>query len=151
MEEINFEDFLRVLIRTGTILEATLNTKARNPAYILRIDFGPLGIKTSSAQITENYQPDELVGLQISAVLNFPAKRVAGFKSEVLVLGAYSEEKGKKNKHYPSRYKGGVPIKDCEINCFYYYHDKSHSMGAFRLSYHKKYTSTILFIKIKIN
>jgi len=94
MEEINFEDFLRVQIRTGTILEATLNTKARNPAYILRIDFGPLGIKTSSAQITENYQPDELVGLQISAVLNFPAKRVAGFKSEVLVLGAYSEEKG---------------------------------------------------------
>ena len=94
MEEINFEDFLRVQILTGTILEATLNTKAQNPAYILRIDFGPLGIKTSSAQITENYQPDELVGLQISAVLNLPAKRVAGFKSEVLVLGAYSEEKG---------------------------------------------------------
>ena len=94
MEEINFEDFLRVQIRTGTILEATLNTKARKPAYILRIDFGPLGIKTSSAQITENYQPDELAGLQISAVLNFPSKRVAGFKSEVLVLGAYSEEKG---------------------------------------------------------
>ena len=94
MEEINFEDFLRVQIRTGTILEATLNTKARNSAYILRIDFGPLGINTSSAQITENYQPDELVGLQISAVLNFSAKSVAGFKSEVLVLGAYSEEKG---------------------------------------------------------
>ena len=94
MEEINFEDFLRVQIRTGTILEATLNTKAQNPAYILRIDFGPLGIKTSSAQIIENYQPDELVGLQISAVLNFPTKRVAGFKSEVLLLGAYSEEKG---------------------------------------------------------
>ena len=88
MEEINFEDFLRVKIRTGTILEATLNTKTRNPAYILRIDFGPLGIKTSSAQITENYQPDELVCLQISAVLNFSAKRVAGFKSNVLVLGA---------------------------------------------------------------
>ncbi len=93
-EEINFEDFLRVQIRTGTILEATLNTKAQNPAYILSIDFGPLGIKTSSAQIIENYQPDELAGFQISAVLNFPAKRVAGFKSEVLVLGAYSEEKG---------------------------------------------------------
>ena len=94
MEEINFEDFFRVQIRTGSILEATLNRKALNPAYILRIDFGPLGIKTSSAQITENYQPDELVGLQISAVLNFPTRRVAGFKSEVLVLGAYSEEKG---------------------------------------------------------
>ena len=94
MEEINFEDFLRVQIRTGTILEAKLNTKARNPAHILRIDFGPLGIKTSSAQITENYQPGELAGLQISAVLNLPAKHVAGFNSEVLLLGAYSEEKG---------------------------------------------------------
>ena len=94
MEEIKFEDFIRVQIRTGTILEATFNTKALNPAYILRIDFGPLGIKTSSAQITENYELDELAGLQISAVLNFPSKHVAGFKSEVLVLGAYSEEKG---------------------------------------------------------
>jgi len=91
---MNFEDILQVQIRTGTILEATLNTKSRNPAYIQRIDFGPLGIKSSSAQITVNYQPDELAGLQISAVLNLPAKRVAGFKSEVLLLGAYSEEKG---------------------------------------------------------
>ncbi len=94
MEEINFEDFLQVHILTGTILEATLNPKARKPSYMLKIDFGQFGIKTSSAQITENYEPDELVGLKISAVLNFPAKRVAGFKSEVLVLGAYSEEKG---------------------------------------------------------
>ena len=94
MEEINFEDFLLVQIRTGTILEATLNIKARNPAYILKIDFGPHGIKTSSAQITKNYQPGNLTGMQISAVINFPIKRVAGVNSEVLVLGAYSEEKG---------------------------------------------------------
>ena len=94
MEEIKFDDFLRVNIRTGTILEATLNVKARNPAYILHIDFGPLGIKTSSAQITENYQPKELAGMEIMAVKNFPAKRIAGVKSEVLVLGAYSAEKG---------------------------------------------------------
>ena len=94
MEEINIDDFLRVNIRTGTILEATLNVNARNPAYILYIDFGPLGIKTSSAQITENYQPKELVGMEIMAVVNFPAKRIAGVKSEVLVLGAYSAEKG---------------------------------------------------------
>ena len=94
MEEINFEDFLRVQIWTGTILEARLNENAHNPAYILRIDFGPLGIKTSSAQITENYQPNELAGMGIMAVMNFPAKRIAGVKSEVLVLGAYSEEKG---------------------------------------------------------
>ena len=94
MEEINFEDFLRVQIRTGTILEATLNTKAQNPAYILRIDFGPLGIKTSSAQITGNYQVEDLAGLQICAVVNFSVKRIAEVKSEVLVLGAYSEDKG---------------------------------------------------------
>ena len=94
MEKINFDDFLRVHMRTGTILEATLNENARNPAYILHIDFGPLGIKTSSAQITENYQPKELVGMEILAVMNFPAKRIAGVKSEVLVLGAYSAEKG---------------------------------------------------------
>ncbi|MBS1256519.1 MAG: putative chaperone CsaA [Deltaproteobacteria bacterium] len=93
MEEISFEDFTRVEIRTGTILDATLNTKARQPAYTLTIDFGPLGIKTSSAQITKNYHPENLIGMQISAVVNFPVKRIAGIKSEVLVLGAYSEEK----------------------------------------------------------
>ena len=94
LQRINFEDFLRIQIRTGTILEATLNTKARNPAYILKIDFGPLGIKSSSAQITKNYLSGNLTGMQISAVVNFPVKRVAGVNSEVLVLGAYSEEKG---------------------------------------------------------
>ena len=94
MEEINFDEFLRVQIRTGTILEVSLNVNAHNPAYILHIDFGPLGIKTSSAQITENYQPNELTGMEIMAVMNFPAKRIAGVKSEVLVLGAYSVEKG---------------------------------------------------------
>jgi len=94
MEEINFDDFLRVHIRTGTILEAILNENARNPAYILQIDFGPFGVKTSSAQITENYQLNELPGMVIMAVMNFPAKRIAGVKSEVLVLGAYSAEKG---------------------------------------------------------
>ena len=94
MEEINFEDFLHVHILTGTILEASLNPKARNPAYTLRIDFGQYGIKTSSAQITGNYQVEDLAGLQICAVVNFPVKRIAGVKSEVLVLGAYSEDKG---------------------------------------------------------
>ena len=60
MEEINFEEFQQVKILTGTILEASLNPKARKPAYLLRIDFGQHGIKTSSAQITENYQPENL-------------------------------------------------------------------------------------------
>ena len=94
MEEINFEEFQKVKILTGTIMEARLNPKACNPAYVLRIDFGPFGIKTSSAQITNNYQAESLIGLQISAVVNFTAKRIAGVKSEVLILGAYSEDKG---------------------------------------------------------
>jgi tRNA-binding protein len=94
MEEINFEEFQKVKILIGTILEARLNPKARNPAYVLLIDFGPFGIKTSSAQITKNYQVESLIGLQISAVVNFTAKRIAGVKSEVLILGAYSEDKG---------------------------------------------------------
>jgi tRNA-binding protein len=94
MEEINFEEFQKVKILIGTILEARLNPNARNPAYVLRIDFGPFGIKTSSAQITNNYQAESLISLQISAVVNFTAKRIAGVKSEVLILGAYSEDKG---------------------------------------------------------
>ncbi|MBC8258977.1 MAG: tRNA-binding protein [SAR324 cluster bacterium] len=94
MEKVEFEDFTRIHIRTGTVLEAKLNPKANKPAYILKIDFGSFGIKTSSAQITENYTIEDLIGLQLSAVLNFPVKRVAGVKSEVLVIGAYSEVKG---------------------------------------------------------
>ncbi|MAW06112.1 MAG: tRNA-binding protein [Deltaproteobacteria bacterium] len=94
MEEINFEDFQQVKILTGTILEVDLNPKASKPAYVLRIDFGQHGIKTSSAQITKNYQPEDLKGLQISAVVNFTVKRIAGVKSEVLILGAYSEDNG---------------------------------------------------------
>ena len=93
MAEITFEEFTRVEIRTGTILAVTLNSKAIKPAYMLTIDFGPLGIKTSSAQITKNHSPENLIGLQITAVVNFPLKRIAGVKSEVLVLGAYSEYK----------------------------------------------------------
>jgi len=83
------QSFLDHQIHTGTILSATLNEKAHKPAYILKIDFGPdLGIKTSSAQITENYQPADLINTQILAVTNFPPKKIAGIKSEVLVLAA---------------------------------------------------------------
>ena len=91
---IDFAHFMGVEIRAGTVLEAELNPKARVPAYRLAIDFGPFGVKTSSAQITANYGADELVGRQVVAVLNFPPKRVAGVKSEVLVLGAVSDEHG---------------------------------------------------------
>lgn len=94
MQLIDFDDFLKVDIRSGTILSASINTKANKPAYILTIDFGALGIKTSSAQITDNYQLDQLPGMQVLAVTNFPVKRIAGIKSEVLVLGCMTESDG---------------------------------------------------------
>ena len=76
---IEFGDFLKVDVRAGTVREAYLNEKARKPAYVLRIDFGAeLGEKMSSAQITEHYTVEELVGRQVMAVVNFPVKRVAG-------------------------------------------------------------------------
>lgn len=93
-EIITFDDFLKVEIHTGTIVEATINEKANKPAYILTIDFGPLGLKTSSAQLTQNYTPQDLIGKQIVAVTNFAAKRIAGIKSEVLVLGAVHDTDG---------------------------------------------------------
>lgn len=95
LETIEFADFLKVGMYTGTILEAELNPKARVPAYKLRIDFGAIiGEKMSSAQITTNYSAEELVGKQIIAVVNFEPKRVAGVKSEVLVLAAVCDSKG---------------------------------------------------------
>ncbi|MBN2731354.1 MAG: tRNA-binding protein [Balneolaceae bacterium] len=94
MTQIEFSDFQKVDMRTGTIVEAELNPEARKPAYVMKIDFGVLGIKTSSAQLTENYNSEDLVGKQIVAVVNFPVKHIAGVKSEVLVLGAMSDEEG---------------------------------------------------------
>jgi len=93
MAEITFDDFKKFEIRTGTIINVNLNYKAIKPAYKLIIDFGSLGIKISSAQITKNYSPQKLIGLQIIAVVNFPIKLIAGVKSEVLVLGACSQKK----------------------------------------------------------
>lgn len=93
--QITFPDFLKINIHTGTILSAVLNEKAHKPAYILQIDFGPeLGIKTGSAQITQNYQPTDLINTQILAITNFPPKKVAGIKSEVLVLAAVCTKNG---------------------------------------------------------
>ena len=91
MAEIN--DFLKLDIRVGTILEAKVFEKAKKPAYQLTIDFGEeIGIKKSSAQITQVYKIEDLIGKQILAVVNFPPRQIADFSSEVLVLGTYSEE-----------------------------------------------------------
>lgn len=85
---ITFEDFQLSDIRVGRILTALPNPKAIKPSYVLTIDFGTeLGVRTSSAQLTVHYQPDDLVGRQVIAVVNFEPKRIAGVKSEVLVLG----------------------------------------------------------------
>lgn len=86
-----FNDFLKLDIRVGTILEATNFEKAKRPAYKLTIDFGDdIGIKKTSAQITDKYTLEELIGKKVLAVVNFPPKQVADFMSEVLVLGTYT-------------------------------------------------------------
>ena len=87
------EDFEKLDIRVGTIIDAVTFKKAKKPAYKLEIDFGKeIGIKKSSAQITNLYNIDELKGKQILAVVNFPPRQVADFMSEVLVLGTYSKD-----------------------------------------------------------
>lgn len=90
---ITWNDFEKIEIRTGTIIHAVDFVKANKPAYQLTIDFGQLGIKKSSAQITNYYTIEELVGKQIVAVFNFPPKQIANFISECLVLGVYDEQK----------------------------------------------------------
>ena len=90
---IAYDDFLRVDVRAGTILHAEPLAGARKPAYALRIDFGrDLGQRSSSVQITHRYRSEELVGKQVCAVVNFAPKRIAGFESQVLVLGMDDEQ-----------------------------------------------------------
>src|SRR5512146_1689357 len=91
--EITIDDFQRVEIRVGRVVAAEPLKGARKPAYALKIDFGAeLGIRQSSAQITQHYQPDALIGKLVLAVVNFPPRRIAGFRSEVLTLGIADNE-----------------------------------------------------------
>ena len=101
--EIGYEDFKKVLIKVGTVLEVKKNEKARKPSLVLKVDFGKeIGIKQSSAQITDYYNSETLVGKQVVGVCNFPKKNIAGVVSEVLILGAI-EKDGKVVLVHPSQ------------------------------------------------
>lgn len=90
---ITFDDFAKVDIRVGEIIKAEVFEKARRPAYKLYVDFGEeMGVKKSSAQITDLYEISDLIGKQVLAVVNFPPRQIADFMSEVLVLGTYSKD-----------------------------------------------------------
>jgi tRNA-binding protein len=88
---IGWDDFARVDMRVGTVVDAREFPEARRPAFKLWVDFGPLGIKRSSARITDRYAPRDLIGRHVIAVVNFPPKQIGPFVSEVLVLGAYGD------------------------------------------------------------
>lgn len=93
-EQITFDDFLKVDIRAGTVVQAEPFPEAKNPAIKMVVDFGPvLGLKKTSAQITENHKVEELIGLKIAAVVNFPPRQIGKFMSEVLTLG-FPDENG---------------------------------------------------------
>jgi len=92
MQTIEWQDFEKVELRVGTIRSARPNEKAVKPAYVLEVDLGELGVKTSSAQLTAHYGAGDLVGRQVLCVCNFAPKRIAGVRSEVLVTGVYDQD-----------------------------------------------------------
>ena len=101
--EITYDDFNKIIIKIGTVLEVKKNDKARKPSLVVKVDFGPeIGVKQSSAQITHYYNSDNLIGKQVIGVCNFPKKNIAGIVSEVLILGAI-EKDGKVVLVHPSQ------------------------------------------------
>lgn len=106
---ITFEDFTKIDLRIGTIIEVNDFPEARRPAYQLKIDFGDLGIKKTSAQITTLYSKEDLLGRQIVAVVNFPKKQIANFMSECLVMGAVNGN-DVTLLHPESKVKNGVTV-----------------------------------------
>ncbi len=94
MELIDYSDFEKISLRVGTITEVAAFPKARNPSYKIMVDLGDLGIKKSSAQITELYATDDLLGKQVIVVCNFPPRQIADFMSEVLILGVVGGSEG---------------------------------------------------------
>ncbi len=93
METITWDDFIKVELRVGKVVSATVFAEARKPAYVLHVDFGPeIGIKKSSAQLTHLYKPEDLVGRLVVAVVNFPRKQIGPLLSECLVTGFHNEK-----------------------------------------------------------
>ena len=109
--EITYDDFKKVQIKVGTVLEVKVNEKARKPSLVVKVDFGKdIGIKQSSAQITHYYTPENLVGKQVIGVCNFPEKNIAGVVSQVLILGSIDKE-GKVVLVHPSQnVENGLPV-----------------------------------------
>ena len=109
--EITYDDFKKVQIKVGTVLEVKVNEKARKPSLVIKVDFGKeIGVKQSSAQITHYYNEENLVGKQVIGVCNFPEKNIAGVKSQVLILGSIDKEGRVTLVHPSQKAENGLPI-----------------------------------------